>query len=219
MNHDVRIIKKENLNHNVIQFRFERPATYSFQPGQATELTIDEPEQKGPGPFTFTGLVTSPYLELTTKIYKERNGLTAALARKQVGDIVSITDPWDSFINKGPGVFLAGGAGITPFIAILRQLKVDHNIGSSYLFFSNKTSKDIFLQDELEDLLGNRYFNILTQEPNVAIKERLNENYLKKHISNYEQPFYVCGPPGFVESIQSVVTNLGAKGELVNISF
>ena len=51
------------------------------------------------------------YEELTIKIYHEHNGMTAQLARKQVGDSVIITDAWDTFTNKGPGVFIAGGAG------------------------------------------------------------------------------------------------------------
>jgi ferredoxin-NADP reductase len=218
MTHKVKILHKENLNHNVIQFRFEKPKGFAFVAGQATELSIDEPKQMGPNPFTFTCLNTKPYLELTIKIYPEHNGMTAQLARKQVGDSVIITDAWDTFINKGPGVFIAGGAGITPFLAILRQLKVDKNVGDSYLFFSNKTTKDIFLKDELTEILGKRYVNVLTQDPN-AKKERINEAFLRDYISNYSQPFYLCGPPGFAESIQSDLTKLGAKQDLVMVSF
>jgi ferredoxin-NADP reductase len=172
----------------------------------------------GPNPFTFTCLNSKPYLELTIKIYHEHNGMTAQLSKKQIGDSVIITDAWDTFINKGPGVFIAGGAGITPFLAILRQLKADNNVGNSVLFFSNKTTKDIFLKEELTDILGKRYFNVLTQDPN-AKKERINEAFLRDHISNYKQPFYLCGPPGFAESIQSDLTKLGAKQDLVMISF
>ena len=218
MTHKVKILHKESLNHNVIQFRFEKPKGFSFVAGQATELSIDEPKQLGPNPFTFTCLNTKPYLELTIKIYPEHNGMTAQLSKKQVGDAVIITDAWDTFVNKGPGVFIAGGAGITPFLAILRQLKVDNNVGNSYLFFSNKTSKDIFLKDELTEILGQRYINVLTQDPN-AKKERLNEDFFRNHISNYNQPFYLCGPPNFAESLQNDLTKLGAKQDLVMISF
>ena len=85
-------------------------------------------------------------------------------------------------------------------------------------FFSNKTSKDIFLKDELTEILGQRYINVLTQDPN-AKKERLNEDFFRKHISNYNQPFYLCGPPNFAESLQNDLTKLGAKQDLVMISF
>ena len=215
MTHKVKILHKESLNHNVIQFRFEKPKGFSFVAGQATELSIDEPKQFGPNPFTFTSLNTKPYLELTIKIYSEHNGMTAQLAKKQVGDTVIITDAWDTFTNKGPGIFIAGGAGITPFLAILRQLKGENKVADSYLFFSNKTTKDIFLKDELTEILGKRFVNVLTQDP-AAKKERINEAFLRNYISNFNQPFYLCGPPGFAESIQSDLTALGAKQDLVS---
>lgn len=219
MDHHVKILDKEALNHDVIRFRLEKPKDYSFTAGQAIELTIDEPEEYGPAPFTFTALNTTPYLELMTKIYHDRKGLTAALSEKAVGDKIIIGDPWDSFINKGPGAFIAGGAGITPFVALIRQFKVDGNIGTSQLLFFNKTSNDIFLRDELSDLLRGRYVNILTREQNGSPKPTLDEKLLSKHISNFAQPFYLCGPPGFVEKVQSILVRLGVKEETVNVSF
>jgi ferredoxin-NADP reductase len=34
---------------------------------------------------------------------------------------------------KGEGVFIAGGAGVTPFIAILRQLQAENKIANNKL--------------------------------------------------------------------------------------
>jgi ferredoxin-NADP reductase len=219
MNYEVNIIGKERLNHDVIRFRLQRPAGYEFSPGQAIELFVEEPDKKGPGPFTFTGLTTEPYLELIIKIYEARKGLTAALAKKEAGDRVNISDPWDSFTNKGPGIFFAGGAGVTPFIALLRQLKADNNIASSQLFFSNKTHEDIFLEKEFRSLLGDRLVNVLTREQNGSPKNKIDEQFLKAHMANFNGPFYVCGPPGFTETIQNALMRFGAKNETVNVSF
>jgi predicted ferric reductase len=36
------------------------------------------------------------------------------------GDELIIRDVWGAIEYKGEGVFIAGGAGVTPFIAILR---------------------------------------------------------------------------------------------------
>jgi ferredoxin-NADP reductase len=219
MNYNVKIIGKERLNHDVIQFRLQRPAGYEFKPGQAIELFLEEPDKKGPAPFTFTGLTTDPYLELIIKIYEDRKALTAALAGKNAGDSVNITDPWDSFINKGPGIFFAGGAGVTPFIAILRHLKMDNNIGSSQLLFFNKSHEDIFLEKEFKSLLGNRYMNILTREHNGSPKPKIDEQFIRTRMAHFTGPFYVCGPPGFTQTIQNALIKLGAQNETVNVSF
>jgi ferredoxin-NADP reductase len=218
MNHEVQILSMEKLNHSVIQFELQRPDGYSFQAGQAIELTIDHPESKGPAPFTFTGLEDATNLQLMIKIYDDHAGVTSALSKKKPGEKVLITDPWDSFKNKGHGVFLAGGAGITPFIALLRQLNKDKVPGKSFLFFSNKTREHIFLQNELSRLLGDRYLNIITSDP-LKPHHHIDEDSIRKLISNFSQPFYVCGPPGFTENVQNILTRIGAKEEMINVSF
>jgi ferredoxin-NADP reductase len=218
MNHEIKILNKKSLNHDVIQFRLERPLEYQFVAGQAIELMLNEPVSKGPAPFTFTGLNTDPYLELIIKIYEEHKNLTAALAKLNVGDKVTITDPWDSYLNKGPGVFLAGGAGITPFIALLRQMQAEGNVGKSWLFFSNKTSEDVFLQTELKNILGDHYVNVITRDEHRQDRHYIDEAFLKKYIEDMNQPFYVCGPPGFMEAIQNTLKKIGASEQMVNIS-
>jgi ferredoxin-NADP reductase len=219
MNHEVHITSKERLNHDVVQFQLERPGAYEFTAGQAIELLLTEPETKGPAPFTFTGLNTDPFLELTIKIYEEHKGLTAALSKLTIGDKVMITDPWDSFTNNGPGVFIAGGAGITPFIALLRQMHVERSIGDSWLFFSNKTSQDVFLHEELKSLLGDRYVDVITRDRDgVNNTQHIDETFLSKRIRNLEQPFYVCGPPPFVDAIQGALKNIGATEQMVKVS-
>jgi ferredoxin-NADP reductase len=219
MNHEVQITRIKRLNHDVLQFRLQKPGEFEYTAGQAIELMLTEPETKGPAPFTFTGLNTDPFLELTIKIYEEHKGLTAALSKLTIGDKVMITDPWDSFTNNGPGVFVAGGAGITPFIALLRQMEADGNIGDSCLFFSNKTAQDLFLREELKSLLGDRYIDVITRDQNgVNHTRHIDETFLRKHIKNFEQPFYVCGPPPFVDSIQDSLKKIGASEQMVKVS-
>ncbi|WP_421812749.1 hypothetical protein [Flagellimonas sp.] len=37
------LIKKETVNHNVIRFSDQRPFGFQFIPGQAVDLSIDQP--------------------------------------------------------------------------------------------------------------------------------------------------------------------------------
>ncbi len=65
---------------------------------------------------------------------------------------------------RGPGYFLAGGAGVTPFIAIFRQLEHDNNLPGNHLLFSNKSEQDIILKGEFKRMLGKDAVFTLTQE-------------------------------------------------------
>ena len=215
--HIVKILKTETVTHDVKRFRVERPDGYSFTPGQATEAAINKPELiNEKRPFTFTGLKDDPDLEFTIKIYKKHDSITKALNELKAGDELLIHDVWGAIHYKGPGVFIAGGAGVTPFIAIFRQLYKDGKINGNRLIFSNKTESDIILKDEFEKMLGKNFYNTLTREESDKYdNRRIDENFIKEQVKDFNQNFYVCGPDKFVKDIQTILTNLGASPESV----
>jgi len=145
-NYTVKILNIANVTHDVLRFEVEKPVHYIFTRGQATEVSINmsgwENELR---PFTFTSLNDSPYLEFIVKSYSEHRGVTNKMKTLKVGDSLIIRDPWGAIEYKGPGYFIVGGAGITPFIAILRLLQKERRSDGNRLFFSNKTSCDVIL--------------------------------------------------------------------------
>ena len=213
----VKILAIESVTHNVKRFTVERPAGYTFNPGQATEVSINTPELKEKKrPFTFTCLPEDDHLEFTIKIYTDHNGVTNALGNLKAGDEIIVRDVWGAIEYKEPGVFIAGGAGVTPFIAIFRHLYKQGKVDGNRLVFSNKTSKDIILKDEFSKMLGKNFINILTQEENSNFEHgRINADYLKRKINNFHQHFYICGPDVFVTDITKAITELGANAESV----
>lgn len=215
----VKIMSIENVTHDVKRFTIEKPKGYKFVPGQATEVAINKPEWKEERrPFTFTALNNAPNLEFTIKLYASHNGVTNALDKLKTGDELLIHDVWGAIEYKGKGVFIAAGAGITPFIAIFRQLYKDKLIDGNELIFSNKTSHDIILRDELHQMLDGNFINVLTSEKIPGIhNKRIDKEYLKDMIKDFKQHFYVCGPEKFTESVQQALIELGAEVDSVVI--
>jgi ferredoxin-NADP reductase len=217
--HIVRILDKKNLTHNVIRFRYEKPEGYTFIPGQATEVAVDKDGWRDEKhPFTFTCLTSDPFLEFSIKIYPEHKGVTNELSKLEVGDTIILHDVWGAIQYKGKGTFIAGGAGVTPFIAILRDLNSKNEIDGNTLIFANKTSKDIILKDEFENMKGLKFINVLSEEKNPEYDNgHITEDYLKSKIKNIEQEFYVCGPPPMVDGVTKSLNNLGAKAVVVEL--
>ena len=215
--HIVKIESIHNVTHNVRSYRFNKPAGYSFEPGQATEVSINkEGWKEKKNPFTFTSLNDWPFLEFTIKSYHDHKGVTNELYTLKPGDELIIRDVWGAIAYKGEGYFIAGGAGITPFIAILRQLKKDGRIKGNHLYFSNKTAADIILHDELDDMLGKNVHYIITEEKNPRfVKTYITKDFLMKEIKDFRKPFYVCGPDKMVSDINRILTELGADPESV----
>jgi ferredoxin-NADP reductase len=213
----VKIFSIEKLTHDVRKYRVEKPLGYSFEPGQATEVSINKPEWKNEKrPFTFTGLNEWPFLEFTIKSYHDHDGVTNTMYSLVAGDELIIRDVWGAISYQGEGYFIAGGAGVTPFIAILRQLKKDGKIAGNQLLFSNKTAEDIIHYSELNNILGEQVHYMLTKEnhPNFE-KGHINEDYLKSHITDFSKPFYICGPDKMVAEMNTILQSLGAKSEQV----
>lgn len=217
--HIVKIINVENVTHNVKRFTLSRPENYIFTPGQATDIVINKPEWlKERRPFTFTGLNEWDRLEFTIKIYDDHEGVTNQLGKLKAGDELILHDIWGAIHYKGEGVFIAGGAGVTPFIAIFRQLNKDKKLGNNQLIFSNKTSKDIILKDEFEQMLGDHFINTLTQEKTDQYDNSLiNEEYLKEKIKDLDQYFYICGPDPMIEAISNDLQKMGVDKDKIVI--
>ena len=201
--------------HNVKTFRVTRPGNFYFTPGQATDLSLNKEGWKdNKHPFTFTSLPTDNFLEFTIKIYANPGGLTYHLNKIERGAQFEISDAWGAIAYKGEGTFIAGGAGVTPFISIFRNLYKQHDIGNNVLMFSNKTEDDIILKDEFENMLGSNFINIITSQPGTAYyNKRIDKNFLAKEITDFKQKFYVCGPDAFTESILDALKELGADAE------
>ena len=125
MQHSVKILDIADVTHNVRRYTLEKPEGYSFKPGQATDVSLDEDGWRDKKhPFTFTALTDAPNLEFTIKSYFNtgEDGVTERLYGYKPGQSLVIRDVWGTITYKGPGTFIAGGAGVTPFIAILRDL-------------------------------------------------------------------------------------------------
>lgn len=218
--HIVKILEASYISHDVKRFIVEKPEGFSFIPGQATDVSINHPDWKDKlRPFTFTSLNEWPYLEFIIKIYDDHEGVTNQLGKTNSGAELILYDVYGSIVYKEPGIFIAGGAGITPFIAIFRALhKLKKLLPGNALIFSNKTAADIILGEELALMLGAAYINVFTREGVIGFRERrIDRDYLVETIHDFSRHFYVCGPEVFVKEIVDLLLRLGASADTVII--
>lgn len=208
----LKILKIDFITYDVKRFIFEKPKNYKFIPGQAVDTSINNESKEEKRPFTFTSKNTDLVLELTIKRY---DGMTKKFHELNPGEEIIIGEPFGTINYKGEGTFIAGGAGITPFIAIFRSL--EGNIGENKLIFSNKTRRDIICEKELYEMFGeNVKFLITDEKAEGYINERIDNNFIKKEINQFNKYFYICGPPAFVSDIKNTLIKLGAdKNKIV----
>ncbi len=203
------------LAHNVVQLEVSKPADFQYSTGDAVEIKVKDQE---PGPFTMTNLPDEDHVEFVIRIYKDHHGKTEAISKLKAGDEISFTAPFNTFKPQKRAVFLAGGTGITPFIAVMRAMRKEGELEDCLLLFSNKTRKDLFLEDELNEMLGQHYDNVITQDKeDPEYYGNIDEDFLKKRIEDLTRPILVCGPPAFNEAMEKALKNIGVKEALIDL--
>lgn len=210
MNHHVKIASINQVTHDVLQIRVEKPHGYNFTPGQATTVSVNKIDWlKEKRPFTFTCLPDDEYLEFIIKTYPSHKGVTNELLDCKVNDELILHKAFGAIAYKGEGVFIAGGSGVTPFISIFRALQLKNELGQNKLIFANKTKADIILKTEFEKLLGKNFINILSDEKTDGYAFGvINEEFIRAHSDGIDKIFYLCGPPPMMDAMEKYLSNL-----------
>lgn len=205
------------VTHDTHRYVFSRPEGLEFEPGQAAELAIDEDGWRDEGrPFTFTSLPDHPDLEFVIKSYPDHNGVTEQLPRLSPGAQLHLDGPFGAITDHGSGTFIAAGAGVTPFIPILRKRARDNALDGCTLIFSNKTADDIIMRGEWEAMAGLRtVFTVTDEKPEGLLHGMIDKDFLSREIDDFQQTFYICGPQGFVDDVRDALVALGAQKDSI----
>ncbi|MDP2303772.1 MAG: flavodoxin reductase [Ignavibacteria bacterium] len=206
----VKIKTIDHITHDVLRIVTEKPLHYTFTSGQATEVSINKKDwQNEKRPFTFTSLPDNEYLEFMIKTYPSHKSVTNELLKSKKEDELILHDVFGAINYKGEGVFIAGGAGVTPFISILRYLQSINEIGDNKLIFANKKQEDIILKQELKKILGDKFINILSEEKaNGYANGFITMDFLLDNFGGINQYFYLCGPPPMMEFVEKQLQDL-----------
>ena len=65
-------------------------------------------------------------------------------------------------------------------------------------------------------MLGDAFVNILSDEKIEGYHFGLfTEEFLKSNVIDFNQQFYICGPPPMIKSVDNQLTNLGVQKDQI----
>jgi len=212
--------------YDVKSFRFDRPSSFNYRPGQFMFVTLNVGEQKMRKPLTISSSPTEKdYIEFTKKL--TGHPFSNALDTLKVGDGLSLDAPYGNFTFAGQYsrvALLAGGMGITPMRSICRYY-MDSNLQTRItLLYGCNTEADIVFRNELEDI--QRYKNNFKLVITLTEAEsnwkgyvgRINNEMIRSEIPDYQRTiFYSCGPPAMVGAMSNLLKSLGVAEENVKV--
>jgi propane monooxygenase reductase subunit len=206
-----------DLRHLVL--KLIEPAEITFFPGQYMDIKIPGTEESRS--FSMASTSTKE-LEFVIKVYPD--GLFSSFLDKKlkVGDRLDLTGPFGVFtLRDAPDrdlVFVGGGAGLAPILALLRSMAERGIERKSVFYYGARTAKDLCFVSEIEALKeklpGFRFVPALS-EP-VAGEAWDGEvgfvtDVLKRHEADLRGAHaYLCGPPPMVEAAMPLLASLGA---------
>ena len=220
MTHTLSLKSITPVTHDTYHLTFERPAQFEFAPGQAVDMAVDRDNWRdSKHPFTMISLPGETNLEFVIKTYPQEaeghEGMTQRIAALSPGDKVLIEEPWGAIKDEGKGVFVAGGAGVTPFVSILRsRLAREGTLEGSTLVCSNSTERDIILRDSFEKMPGLHCVFVVTDEPDSPLyREKIDQPLLSDLVTPGRDKCYVCGPDAMLDDMAEALRAIGVAEE------
>lgn len=147
----------EALTHDItlLAIEVERPAAFGFKPGQYVDLWIPNSDERRS--YSIANLPGGDRLEFIIKRYP--GGAFSGLldGSLQVGDPLTFTGPYGSCCLKPAGaavgcLLVAGGSGMAPMLALLRQLASEGTTRPVTFFYGGRAPRDLFYIDLIEEL-------------------------------------------------------------------
>jgi ferredoxin-NADP reductase len=215
--------RREPVAEGTFAFYFEKPAGFSHTAGQNAQFTLIEPpamDAAGPSrPFSIASAPHEHELMIATRM--RDSTFKRELATMPLGTRVQLDGPAGSLVLDGdasrPAVFLAGGIGITPFLAMARDAARRALAHEIVLFYSNRRSQDAAFLAELERLQSGRFRLIatMTQAPDWRGERRLiSRELLAAHLPDLRAPiYYFAGPPGMTMAVEGMLRDIGVAAD------
>lgn len=219
MSFETRLVRRAEVAEGTMAFHFARPAGFAFQAGQNVLVTlVDPPETDAQGPSRTFTLASAPHQsELVVATRMRDTAFKRVLKVAPLGARVRIEGPGGVMMlhedAARPAVFLAGGIGITPFLAMARDAahrRLPHRIS---LFYGNRRPQDAAYLRELSEMENPQYRLIAAMSEAKdwsGEKGFIDRAMLQRHLPALKGPvYYFAGPPAMAMAMQQMLSGAG----------
>jgi ferredoxin-NADP reductase len=225
----VQLRRREEVADRTFAFHFDKPAGFTFKPGQAVDLILPESAAlAGDNARHAFSIVSAPHeSELVVATRMRGSPFKNALAQLPVGGEAAIDGPFGSLtLHKKverPAVFIAGGIGITPFMSMLRHAAHVPSAQQLVLLYSNRRPEDSAFLAELQRLEGEHGgFQLIATMTDMAQSRtpwsgetgKVDEDVLRRIAKEFVDPvYYVAGPPAMVAALRDALEEAGVDSD------
>lgn len=152
----------------------------------------------------------------------------------QVGTKLQVSTPMGNYklvtsFQSKHHVFFAAGSGITPIFPMIKEL-LNFTNDTCTLFYANVSSGEVIFAKEVRQMSQAssgrfelvEFLETLPTETFSGQFGRITADYIKplqKRILGQSMENYICGPLGFIDSVQSALKNNGVSRSKVHVEY
>ena len=201
----------------------EGRAVYDYLPGQFHFLTFFRDPGLPVEEHHWTISSSPARKDSITSTIKAVGDFTSTMGQTKPGDTVAVHGPFGRFSymfhpEDRDLVFLAGGIGITPIMAMLRHMRDTKDPRSVILMYANRRKDQIVFRDELDEIAKGKHpdltlVHVLSRPEDDWSGEtgHLNRKKIEKYCGTDlgGKSFYVCGPLKMADALISTLQDMG----------
>jgi propane monooxygenase reductase subunit len=218
------VVSKDAVTHDMrhLVLRLIEPGEIKYFPGQYMDITIPDTGAVRSFSMANTSSRESGLLEFIIKIYPDGQFSKFLAEKLAEGDRLDLSGPFGVFtLREGENdlVFVGGGAGLAPILALLRTMAERGIQRKATFFYGARTKQDLCFEAELRELeekLPNFQYVPALSEPADGEdwdgETGLITDVVRRHASDLTGAHaYVCGPPPMVEAALPLMSQLGVE--------
>ena len=204
------------------------PIPFTFVPGQFLTYSAEIDGKLVRRSYTIaSSAAQTAYVETTIK--REDKGIFSDYMHEKiaVGDLIDVMGPSGAFTFSGKEadsvVLIGGGVGITPLMAAIRYLADIAWPGEIYLIYGARSTSEFIFRDELE--------HRQRRMPNLHVAATMarsagtswmgaegpiSREFLTQSVPDLtKRHIHLCGPPGMMQAMRTLLADLGVPKEQV----
>ena len=221
----LKLTGRQEIAEGTMAFHFEKPAGWTFEAGQAIDITLLAPSETDAEGNTRTFTIASAPHEKSLMVATRMRdtAFKRVLKVMPVGTAVQTESPaGDLTLHRDTArtaVFLSGGIGITPFRSIAFAAAGEHLPLRILLFYSNRRPEDAAFLAELQTLENeNPNYKLIASMTAMEKSHRpwhgetgvIDKEMIARHLKDATSPiYYIAGPPAMVKGLHMMINESG----------
>jgi benzoate/toluate 1,2-dioxygenase reductase subunit len=207
------VIKELNkLSSEIYQLKLQASdnSSFEFLPGQY--VNIEVPGTALTRSYSFSSQPGTTEGEFLIKLVP--GGLMSSYLKDLAteGTELNIVTPLGSFYLRDVQrelIFIAGGTGIAPFMAMLEKLKAENNTTPVHLFYGATTGENVVELERLKafsEIMPLKIFTCTSDEEAEGHDKGFVTQWINKDIlGETAYDIYICGPNAMVEAVKTTL--------------